>query len=695
MLILEKISKIYHNVEGDFKALKSIDLKFPSQGICVIEGNSGSGKTTLLNIIAGIDNEFTGQVIYNGKKILKKEADYYRSKHIAFSSQFFGLLEMFTVKENLMFACEFCGESYSDDLAYEILRKVNLPDSGEQIDAFLKKRANELSGGQKQRLSIARAIIKKAEILVLDEPTSSIDEYNRNIILSTLLEYSKHSLVIIASHDAELLRQEAALVVHIEDGAIASLYEKNTINIDTNIAPKVIRKSSFSLKNIFLFSYRTYKNDWIKTIFSMFLIVLSVLFFSISMMIYHADSNIANIRSMMTQDSRFGFLYSYEMNDKMGYDDKEISPFNEREINIISGHSEFYPVSTFNLSFCFDPDLWTVWNTNEALLFSKEANLIDVSKETKLENLGLSVSELCPNEGRLPQNNNEIALTDFMASIIVNHQNNFPGIKFDSPVKNIEDLIGKKMTIALEGIFSIFENKTITGVFACDDLSCSSLLANDFPFNKKLINDGISREILSAKCAGNSIIKSIFICDNNTSFSKVLTRFSSNMTKEVEFMNKLNDEPGRIIELVNKHSGISKYVDSMSRWIGYFSLIIGFTFGIVSFLLIIKDIVERTHINNKNIGILKSMGALNKDVLGVTMMHNIPYYAITGLFTVALTFISSILINFLISLEYLVISPLFIIISMLVFAFIGAFVSLFESIKVSKINIANIIKLNS
>lgn len=692
MIKLKSVYKVYHNANGDYDALKDITIEFPRKGLCIIEGNSGSGKTTLLNIIAGIDKEFSGHLVYDGREISIKDIDNYRSTHIALSSQFFGLLETFTVKENLIFACELSGVNYSDKLAGTFLAEVNLPDD-DTLDVFLNKKINELSGGQKQRLSIARALMKTADVFIFDEPTSSVDENNRDFIIKALKKRSERSLVIVSSHDSGLLKHMNTYVARLENGVLTSFCKGGFAETKgAFLTVQEQKQHRLSFKNCFLFSSRTYKNDWKKTIFSMLLTVLSVLFLSLSLMLGFSDANEANMRSMARQDSRFGFLYSYQLDDAMGLEDHySLSPFTEDEISLISEHSSFYPVSIFDLSFCFEQALWTAWNTNEALLYSTHVNLIDVAGENNPSNLGLSGSELCSVAGRLPKNSDEIALTDFMASIILNHKNEFPGITFDSNVNRLEDFIGTRMTIKIDGFMEVFEDKTITGVFSCDDRECTSLLSKDVDFSNVLLRSGVTRDLLSAKYAGNSILKSIFVYENCTNFSKLITRFSTNVSKESLFLETLNVVEGRRIELNNKHSGVSSYMDSIGGWVEYFSLFIGLTFGLVSFILIARDIAERTQINNKNIGILKTIGATGRDVYGVALAHNVPYYLLTALITSIITYISKIIINRLISLEYLAITPVFAVVIIMVFVVLSLIVTLIESIKVSLVNITDII----
>ena len=164
-----------------------------------IYGSSGSGKTTLLNILSGLVPADKGSIFFDGK-ILLSNSDFFELRRnqlgIVFQDDY--LLEEFTAIENIMLPCIICGYSRKESYAksYDLLEKFNL--------LHIKNAyPNILSGGEKQRLSILRAIINNPKIILADEPTGSIDEFNKEKIFSFFKDIIKdyNSSILIVTHD--------------------------------------------------------------------------------------------------------------------------------------------------------------------------------------------------------------------------------------------------------------------------------------------------------------------------------------------------------------------------------------------------------------------------------------------------------------------------------------------------------------
>lgn len=238
-------------------ALQGINFNFPSIGFVGILGESGCGKSTLLNIIGGMDNLTSGDVVIDGKSIKdykEKELDYYRNKEIGFIFQENNLINNLTLYENVSLALSLCSIKLKDRKSQvnEALKSVNLYKKA-------KKYPSELSGGEKQRGAIARAIVKSPSIILADEPTGSLDSANSIEIMKLLKELSKTRLVIVVSHNESLLKSFADITLTISDGKIISQNYIKNINsaafIERN-THKIKAKMSYfdclkiSLKNI-------------------------------------------------------------------------------------------------------------------------------------------------------------------------------------------------------------------------------------------------------------------------------------------------------------------------------------------------------------------------------------------------------------------------------------------------------------
>lgn len=200
------------------KALINVNLELPDKGLVLICGKSGSGKTTLLNILGGLDYQTNGDIYVDDKRIEEIDLDSYRSNYSSFVFQDLNLIEELTVLENLEVSFDLTRKKNDKNLIAETLKKVGLPDTDISMEDFLSRHPKELSGGQKQRVSIARALLKNPALLILDEPTAALDEENSRRIGEMLKDISKNCLVIVSSHNLDVLSFLADRIIEIEDG---------------------------------------------------------------------------------------------------------------------------------------------------------------------------------------------------------------------------------------------------------------------------------------------------------------------------------------------------------------------------------------------------------------------------------------------------------------------------------------------
>ncbi|NMH72015.1 ATP-binding cassette domain-containing protein [Bacillus sp. RO2] len=172
----------------------------------IISGKSGCGKTTLLNIIGGIEEADEGSVLVNDIEITKKfDKKSYYGETVSFIFQNFALIENKTVKQNF----DIIGKKNRSGISYdEALAKVGLPDK-------LNERIYTLSGGEQQRIALARTYLKKADIILADEPTGSLDRGNANRIMNILKDLNEDGkTVIIVTHD-EMIKEQAPRLIEI------------------------------------------------------------------------------------------------------------------------------------------------------------------------------------------------------------------------------------------------------------------------------------------------------------------------------------------------------------------------------------------------------------------------------------------------------------------------------------------------
>ena len=220
MLQLQHISKIYQTGNQEFHALKDISIRFRENEFVSILGQSGSGKTTLLNIIGGLDQYTSGDLLIQGKSTKQfkdRDWDSYRNHTIGFVFQSYNLIGHQTALSNVEIAMTLSGVSKAErkKRAIEALERVGLKD-------HLYKKPNQMSGGQMQRIAIARALVNNPKVVLADEPTGALDSETSLQIMELLKDIAKERLVIMVTHNPELAQAYSTRIVQVLDGNILS-----------------------------------------------------------------------------------------------------------------------------------------------------------------------------------------------------------------------------------------------------------------------------------------------------------------------------------------------------------------------------------------------------------------------------------------------------------------------------------------
>ena len=216
MLELKDITKVYTAGDTRVEALRGISLQFRDCEFVSILGPSGCGKTTMLNIIGGLDQYTSGDLVINGKSTKNfkdRDWDTYRNHTIGFVFQSYNLISHQTVLSNVELAMTLSGVSRSErrKRAIEALEKVGLKDQ-------INKKPNQMSGGQMQRVAIARALVNDPDILLADEPTGALDSSTSEQIMELLKEVAKDRLVIMVTHNPDLADRYSTRIIRLLDG---------------------------------------------------------------------------------------------------------------------------------------------------------------------------------------------------------------------------------------------------------------------------------------------------------------------------------------------------------------------------------------------------------------------------------------------------------------------------------------------
>ena len=212
------------NVNKSFGAhhvLKDVNLDINAGDFICIFGKSGGGKTTLLNIIGTLESYDSGEMSSFAKLNpikKKKDCELLRRNNIAYLFQNFALVEKMTVEENMKLAVKYNKAKNKKELIQNALDKMGVGDK-------LKSKVYELSGGEQQRVAIARNMVKPFDIMLADEPTGSLDDENKQMVMDTLLALNKEGkTIVVVSHDKDF-KKIASKSYLISEGKLEVLNE--------------------------------------------------------------------------------------------------------------------------------------------------------------------------------------------------------------------------------------------------------------------------------------------------------------------------------------------------------------------------------------------------------------------------------------------------------------------------------------
>lgn len=213
---IKRLYKYYANV----KALDAVSLSIAENAITAIVGKSGCGKTTLLNMIGGLDHPSGGDIIVLGKNIAamkEKQLSAFRSENMGFVFQFFNLMPELTAEENILLPQVLSKKPVDGEYYDKLVKTLDIGD-------LLKRLPSEMSGGEQQRVAIARSIIKKPRLVLMDEPTGNLDEKNTDIIRELLFKLKTElgMTIVLVTHD-RYMAKTSDVIVTMRDGMIESV----------------------------------------------------------------------------------------------------------------------------------------------------------------------------------------------------------------------------------------------------------------------------------------------------------------------------------------------------------------------------------------------------------------------------------------------------------------------------------------
>lgn len=255
MIEIKNLRKTYKLDDQNFVALNDINLKINKGEFVIILGQSGCGKSTLLNILGGMDKPTSGEVYVNGQDLSRKKSDQlaaYRREEVGMIFQKFNLINDATVLENVKMPVKFSGYSEKEQIKIAKMA-IDSVDLSNKINSLPKK----LSGGQQQRVAIARALVNNSEILLCDEPTGNLDSKTGQEILNLLksLNQKGHTIIMVTHNEA--YGQYADKVVKMLDGNIIST--KINKNKEVKGSPEKVSTKNINFRSRFSIALKNLK----------------------------------------------------------------------------------------------------------------------------------------------------------------------------------------------------------------------------------------------------------------------------------------------------------------------------------------------------------------------------------------------------------------------------------------------------
>jgi len=419
MLQLKKVNKFYNTKNQKNHILKDISLNFKNHGLVFILGKSGSGKSTLLNIIGGLDNADSGEIIFLNKNINKfsnEEMDSYRNNYVGFIFQEFNLIEDYTVYQNIILALNLQDKKFDETEIDNLLEKLEIKD-------FKNRKIDELSGGERQRVAIARALVKRPKMILADEPTGNLDSKTGKEVMDLLKKISQDTLVIVVTHDIEFAKNYGDNIIEIKDGQIL-----NTLNEEYKINEEYKKnKNKLPFKDALSLGNNSLKKKKIKLFFTMLLIAFSTFFINLMVIIknYDVDENHLNLLKendiSQFEIRKFGYnkqgkkdsVYNLNKKDILHITNKINSKYYlNYNINEAGSFTNLLKIDIPNLESFLD----LINKPEEPIYYeeSKEYNILEIESADEFIKSGTLI-------GRFVQENDEIIISNYIADYIIKY----------------------------------------------------------------------------------------------------------------------------------------------------------------------------------------------------------------------------------------------------------------------------------
>ena len=663
MLKLKNINKEYILEKNSFSVLKNINISFRDQEFVSILGPSGSGKTTLLNIIGGLDNQFSGNLIINGENTVnfkEKNWNSYRNHCIGFIFQNYNLISHISVLDNVMITLKLSGVNGKErkKRAIDALIQVGLKE-------HINKKPNQLSGGQIQRVAIARALANNSDIILADEPTGALDQNKSIEIMNLIKKIAKNKLVIMVTHNEEIANTYSTRIIKLLDGKIVA--DSNPYNEKNNKKNKLnLKKTSMSFIEALKLSFHNIQTKKGRTFLISFAASIGIIGVALILSFSNGlkkqmdkveKDTLSKMPIVISKTKEIREVNSLEEENVKDtkYIKKKKNSNNELYRNNIDKNyidNLLKENNKYLIGYSYNR------NINLPLFVKNDNNYIEMDKEYSLKTLpefnntfaDIVIDNYSLVKGRYPKKDNEILLVidkdnkldeQFLQSINLNQEK----ISYDQIIKkeffvllnddyyknnfslksvdNISEVINNKgIKLKITGIIKIKENSKLGSI------NMSPLICKESLFTY-LVNQNKSSSIVSSQKTidynlytyqkfsesnkiedileylGDDVVpKSILIYPKKFNDKKKIINYLDNYNKSNKKKILYDDYAKDITSLTNDFMNTIMVVLVIFSSI---SLIVSsIMIGIITYI----SVIERT----KEIGILRSLGASKKDI---------------------------------------------------------------------------------
>lgn len=386
MIRLENISKFYSSNETVALGLRKINLEFNIGEFVAITGESGSGKSTMLNVLSGLDTYEDGEMFISDQAtshFSEQDWENYRNKYISFIFQKYNIIESYTVFQNIEAALIIKGVNQSDrkSKTLEIINKVGLESKTHQ-------KTSTLSGGEIQRTVIARALAKDSKIIVCDEPTGNLDKGTADTIMKLLHEVSKDRLVIVVTHNYELVSKYTTRKIRLFDGEVEE--DKVTKKVERNhVSDTKYKHHKLMFKEYMKLTFYNLFAAPKRTVFMLFVFFFISFVFLLTLGARLNQNAIDSFQGYGTFEEATNSRVIVTKRDYTSFTPEELTKL--RNLDLVEGVIDYDIVLDMRLLSAEFNNIYNIYDYNEFVVNSV---------------LSIDESELL--EGRLPENDNEI-----------------------------------------------------------------------------------------------------------------------------------------------------------------------------------------------------------------------------------------------------------------------------------------------